>query len=118
MKTKKPVGEVSFGYERYLNQLLYSSSKWKRVRRKVIIRDDGNDLGIEGNPILGPITVHHINPITLEQLENDDPCIYDLDNLISTSDLTHKALHYSDSSILPKPMVERRPGDTCPWKGG
>lgn len=118
LKTTKPIGESIFGYERFMNQMLYTGSKWKRARRKVIIRDEGNDLGAPDCPIFGPITVHHINPITIEQLEEDDPMLYDEENLISVSDLTHKALHYSDSSILPKPMVERKPGDTCPWKGG
>lgn len=110
------VGDSTFGYDRQLNQLLYSSPRWKRTRDEVIIRDNGCDLGVEGYEIYGRILVHHINPITIEDIENDNDAIYDLNNLISTSHNTHNAIHYSDSSLLPKPLIERRKNDTCPWK--
>ena len=111
------VGKETFGYDRYINQMLYQrSAKWRQTRDKVIIRDNGCDLGIEGREIRGRIIVHHINPISEEDIMNDHPNVHDLDNLISTSHLTHNAIHYSNEDILIKDPVERREGDTCPWK--
>lgn len=111
------VGEKTFGFERYLNQVFYRSPEWKRARREVIRRDNGCDLGIEGRDIYGKIEIHHINPITIDDVENSSDVLLDLDNLICTSPITHKAIHYGDASLLPKnePTV-RRPNDTCPWK--
>ena len=111
------IGEETFGGQRQLNQLLYQKSDlWKSVRRKVIIRDNGFDLGLEGYSIVGKIIVHHINPLTKEQLLNFDPCIFDEENLISCSHDTHNAIHYGDKSLLPQDPIERRPFDTCPWR--
>ena len=110
------VGEKTFGYDRYINQLLYRSTKWKKTRRHVIIRDNGFDLGHPDHPIKGMILVHHINPLTLEQIERDDPSIYDLNNLISSSATTHNAIHFSNESLLPKKVIVRTPGDTTPWR--
>lgn len=111
------VGEKTFGYERFLNQVFYRSPEWKTVRREVIRRDNGCDLGIEGRDILGVIEIHHINPITIEDVENSSDILLNPDNLICTSPMTHKAIHFGDQSLLPKnePIV-RRPNDTCPWK--
>lgn len=116
LKLSGVVGKSTFGFDRYMNQALYTSKEWRKARDKVIIRDNGCDLGIEGYEISGPITVHHMNPVTIEQLENGDPIIFDPDYLISASTNTDRAIHFADESILPKPLIERRPNDTCPWK--
>lgn len=110
------VGESTFGYERFLNQMLYASPQWRRVRDQVIIRDNGNDLGLEGFQIHDHIIVHHMNPITVEQVEESAAEIFDPEFLICCSTLTHNAIHYGDRSLLPKLPIERRPNDTCPWK--
>lgn len=110
------VGEELFGYLRYLNQVFYQGADWRSVRRKIIIRDNGCDLGVEGWTIKGSIYVHHMNPITLEQLKNKDPILLDPENLISTSKLTHEAITLGDIALLPSMPVVRRPNDMCPWK--
>lgn len=110
------VGETSFGFDRYLNQMLYKSREWLSVRSKVIVRDDGRDLGIPDRYIGERMVVHHMNPISAEDIEEGNPDIFDPRFLICVSDNTHKAIHYGDSSLLPKPIVERRPWDTCPWR--
>lgn len=116
LKLNGKIGEELFGYARYLNQVFYQSSRWKKVRRQVIIRDNGCDLGIEGHDIYGTIYVHHMNPITLDMLRNDDPILLDPDNLICTSRNTHEAITLGDESLLPSEPIIRRPNDTCPWK--
>ena len=117
LRTNSKIGEETFGGSRYLNQYLYAkSNEWKSIRRKVIIRDNGRDLGLEDYIIQGRIIVHHINPLTKEQLLNFDPCIFDMENLISCSHNTHNAIHYGDKSLLPQDPIERRPFDTCPWR--
>lgn len=117
LRTYSKIGEETFGGQRVLNQMLYQKNElWKSVRRKVIIRDNGFDLGLEGYSIVGRIIVHHINPLTKEQLLNFDPCIFDEENLISCSHDTHNAIHYGDKSLLPQDPIERRPFDTCPWR--
>ena len=117
LKITSKVGEDTFGHDRYLNQLLYTSYKWKNeTRPNIIKRDRGLDLGMEGYNIVGPATVHHINPITVEDILNDDPKVHDPENLISTTDRTHKAIHYSSYDILPQDPVVRSKNDTCPWK--
>jgi hypothetical protein len=109
------VGSSTFGYERFLNQGLYTSRKWRNTRDEVIIRDDGCDLGVAGYQIYDKIIIHHINPLTPEEIEFEDDSLYDLDNLISTSFKTHNAIHYGDINLLDKQIIERRPKDTCPW---
>lgn len=116
LKLSGVVGKSTFGFDRYMNQAFYTSTDWNKARLKVIARDNGCDLGVEGYEINGPITVHHMNPVTIEQLENNDPILLDPDYLISTSRNTDRAIHFGDESILPKPLVERRKNDTCPWK--
>lgn len=109
------IGEETFGYDRWLNQNFYTSDVWKRLRRKVIIRDEGCDLGIPGLEIKGRLIVHHMNPVEkLDVLRHSDLLI-NPDYLICTSISTHNAIHYGDLSIL-EPYVERRPNDTCPWR--
>lgn len=116
LKLNGHIGEELFGYLRYLNQVFYSTKEWRKVRREVIIRDNGCDLGLEDWPISGFIYVHHMNPITLDQLLNNDPILLDPENLISTSRKTHDAITLSDPLLLPKPIIVRRPNDMCPWK--
>lgn len=110
------VGIETFGYDRYLNQILYQSSEWKRFRRDIILRDNGCDLGTEGYEIYGKILVHHINPITVEDVVNRKPIIFDPENVISCSLNTHNAIHYGDEELLVTGPVTRSKNDTCPWK--
>ena len=111
------IGESTFGFDRYLNQVFYRSREWKKARRDVIRRDNGCDLGIEGRDIYDRIEIHHITPITITDVENGSELLLDLNNLICVSPLTHKAIHYGDASLLPKnEIIIRRPNDTCPWK--
>lgn len=111
------VGEATFGSDRYLNQVLYTSPEWRSFRNQVILRDNGCDLGISGRDILGDrIIIHHINPLTVEDVEKRSSVIFDLDNVVCVSHNTHQAIHYGDASLLPKDPIERMPNDTCPWK--
>lgn len=116
LKLAGQVGESTFGFDRYLNQVLYSSKRWKQARNTVIIRDEGRDMGVKGYEILGHVVIHHMNPISVEDIEKDSEFIYDPEFLICVSPLTHNAIHYGDESLLPKGPVERRPNDTCPWR--
>lgn len=118
LKLHGKVGEETFGLDRYLNQVLYRSEEWKRTRRLVIIRDEGRDLGIPGREIEGNgnLYIHHINPITLRDIQNRDPKLFDPENLITVSKSTHNAIHYGDKNLLLMEVKERRPNDTCPWK--
>lgn len=117
LKLDGRVGQETFGYDRYLNQILYKSTKWKRTKNNVIIRDNGCDLGLEGYEIHGAVIVHHMNPITIEQIENRDPIIFDEEFLISTVLRTHNAIHYGDDSIIKTRFgtLERRKDDTKLW---
>lgn len=110
------VGESTFGFERYMNQMLYSSSQWRRVRNQVIIRDNGCDLGIDGYEIGDHIIIHHMNPITVEQIEESASEIFNPEYLICVSKRTHDAIHYGDKDLLPQLPIERSPRDTCPWR--
>lgn len=110
------VAAPTFGANRYLNQKLYRSADWQRVRRLVIIRDGGNDLGAEGYSIEGAILIHHINPITEEMILNADPEIFNLDNLILTTRNTHNIIHYGDAGLIKEDWKPRTPNDTIPWR--
>ena len=110
------VGEETFGFDRYLNQTLYRSAEWKRFRRDVIIRDNGMDLALEGYDVAGKILVHHIDPLTMQDVLRRDPKIFDPENVICTSLNTHNAIHYGDESLLITEPVVRRKYDTCPWR--
>lgn len=114
------VGAITFGNERYLNQILYQSGEWKRVRRQIIIRDNGCDLGCNGYELDSGIIIHHINPITIEDVILRNPKVFDPDNLVCTSHNTHNAIHYGDESLLVIEPCIREQNDTCPWrkKGG
>lgn len=109
------VGQSTFGFDRYLNQLLYNSGRWRRTRDLIIIRDEGRDLGCKDYEIHGKIYIHHMNPITSEDIELGREIIYDSRFLICTSYDTHQAIHYGDASLLPQLPIERRRNDTCPW---
>lgn len=106
----------TFGGHRLLNQMLYRSPQWEEIRRRVIIRDNGCDLGIEDRPIHEKILIHHINPITIEQVTNFDPAVFDMNNLICCTHRTHNAIHYGDvEGLTPTEPIERKPGDTRLW---
>jgi hypothetical protein len=116
LKLSGVVGESTFGFDRYLNQLLYTSKRWRRTRNDIILRDNACDLGMEDYEVNDLIIIHHMNPITPEDIELDRDLLYDPDNLISSSKNTHRAIHFGDKSMLPKLPIERRMNDTCPWK--
>lgn len=117
LKLVGKVGVDTFGFDRYMNQQFYRSREWKNVRDYVIVRDNGCDLGISGKEITGKIYIHHINPISPDDIEHSSDNLLDPNNLICVSQETHNAIHYGDNSILEKnKVVQRVPGDTCPWK--
>lgn len=111
------VGEQTFGSDRWVNQRFYRSPEWRRVRHVVILRDDACDLGVPGYEIHGQrnLVIHHMNPITMEDLINGTALVLDPEYLVSTTHRTHNAIHYGDDSLLPKSVVERKPGDTKLW---
>lgn len=117
LQLKGAVGEATFGFERYLNQQFYRSRQWKLIRNEVIARDEARDLGVIGFEIYEArnIIVHHMNPMKTEDLESGEDHILNPEYLISTTLRTHNAIHYGDASLLVKPVVERRPGDTRLW---
>lgn len=106
------VGNVTFGNERRLNQEFYHSYQWKRVRRLVLIRDDNCDLGIPGYDIVSGLHIHHMNPVTIDDLMDGNPEVLDPEYLISTTQLTHNAIHYGDKRQVTQSFTERKPGDT------
>lgn len=116
LKLSGTVGKDTFGYDRYLNQIFYRSQEWKSIRDKVIIRDEGCDLGIDGYEIHGRIYIHHMNPIMLKDIENKTEFLLNPEYLITTTHSTHNAIHYGDESLLPLIPKERTANDTCPWK--
>lgn len=109
------VGEATFGFDRWVNQQFYKSRSWHQVRDYVIVRDYGCDLGIVGYDIHANLLVHHMNPITPEDVKQGQEWILDTEFLITTSLLTHNAIHYADASRLPSLPVERQVGDTTLW---
>lgn len=117
LKLGGSVGYSTFGFDRYINQQFYMSNQWKDVRQKVILRDNGCDLGIPGYEIhgVGKLVVHHINPMEAEDIVHAEEWILDPDFLITTSHDTHNAIHYGDRKLLRQPYVERKPGDTQLW---
>lgn len=110
------VGMVTFGGHRYLNQVLYHTAEWKGLRSRVVVRDNGLDLAHPDYPISGNVYVHHINPITVRDILERNPCVFDLENLISVSFDTHNAIHYGDIRQVPRVFIERKKNDTCPWR--
>lgn len=116
LKLGGKVGEDTFGFDRYINQVFYRSAKWKEIRDYVIIRDNGCDLGMEGHEIHQRILVHHMNPITKEDILRESEFLLDPEYMICTIKNTHDAIHYGDESLLITAPIERRKNDTCPWK--
>lgn len=116
LKLNGQVGESTFGFDRYLNQLFYKSDEWLRLRDQIIIRDNGCDLGIEGREIHGRILIHHMNPIRKEDILNRSRYLLDPEFLICTVKRTHDAIHYGDENLLLTIPKERRKNDTCPWR--
>lgn len=109
------VGETTFGFDRWINQQFYRSAQWRQARRDVIVRDNGCDLGVDGYLIHSHILIHHINPLTPEEIEHGADWILDPEFLITTSHRTHNAIHYGDERLLLRPLEPRRPGDTKLW---
>ena len=117
LKLDGTVGEKTFGFDRYVNQMFYKSEEWKRIRNYVITRDNGCDLGIQDRKIVDSvILVHHMNPITKEDIINKNEILLDPEYLITTIKPTHDAIHYGDESLLAEDLVIRSKNDTCPWK--
>lgn len=111
------VGKETFGFDRYLNQLFYQRSQlWKRIRDEVIIRDNGCDLGVEDRDIYGRVIVHHMNPISMDDLLHESDYLLNPEFLICTSHATHNAIHYGDEKLLMIGPIERTKNDTCPWR--
>lgn len=109
------VGSSTFGFDRYLNQRFYTSSEWKQLRNHVIVRDNGRDLGVEGYAIEGRLLIHHMNPVSADDIIHQSDFLLNPDFLITTTHRTHNAIHYGDKSLLPQPLVERQRGDTKLW---
>lgn len=116
LKLNGSVGKTTFGFDRYLNQVFYRSKEWKKIRDFVIIRDNGCDLGVDGYNIFGKILIHHMNPISTKDIKTMSDFLLNPEYLISTSHITHNAIHYGDSDLLIKPPVERSKNDICPWR--
>lgn len=127
LRLKGKVGKETFGWDRYFNQILYTSKEWRQFRNRIIIRDNGCDLAHPDRPIISvsnntnlqkynKIFIHHINPLTLEEIEQRSPVIFDPENVICVSFDTHQAIHYGNDDILARDPIVRKPNDTCPWK--
>ena len=110
------VGESTFGFDRYMNQVFYRSQKWKSIRDFVIIRDCGCDLGVDGYDIHGKIIIHHMNPLSMRDIETESDFLLNPDFLICTTHNTHNAIHYGDENLLVTAPIERTKNDTCPWR--
>ena len=110
------VGEETFGFDRYLNQVFYKSDEWRSIRDKIIVRDNGCDLGMEDREIMDRILIHHMNPISKEDILYRSKYLLDPEFLICTMKNTHDAIHYGDESLLYTAHIERKPFDTCPWR--
>lgn len=119
LKLHGEIGKDTFGYDRYLNQQFYKSKEWKDIRHKVIVRDGACDLGVKGHNISGPILVHHMNPINVDDISDSTEYLLNPEYLICVSKETHDAIHYgSDNYAKSKEPIVRAANDTCPWKKG
>ena len=116
LKLSGRVGEDTFGFDRYLNQIFYQSKEWRSIRDYAITRDNGCDLGIAGHEIYGRILIHHMNPITADDILKRSDLLLNPEYLICTIKNTHDAIHYSDESLLITDPIERSKNDICPWK--
>ena len=110
------VGEDTFGYDRYLNQQFYKTCEWRNLRDKLIVRDNGCDLGVDGYEIHGRIIIHHLNPISKNDIISQTDFLTNPEYLICTTHNTHNAIHYGDENLLIKGPIERTKNDTCPWR--
>ena len=110
------IGDETFGFDRYINQMFYRSQEWKQVRDYIIVRDNGCDLGVKGHEIRGKILIHHMNPIGIKDIQQVNKFLLDPEYLITTMLSTHNAIHYGDESLLVTDPIERSKNDTCPWK--
>jgi hypothetical protein len=115
LSLKGEVGVSTFGFDRYLNQQFYTSREWRRTRNIIISRDNGCDLGVEGHEIFDRLIIHHMNPLNIDDIVRGRPSAIDPAFLITTTHRTHNAIHFGDERQLPRPFVERRPGDTKVW---
>lgn len=116
LKLKGVVGKETFAFDRWLNQKFYSGPTWRRLRDEIIVRDDGCDLAMPDRKIHGKIFIHHINPVNVDDIVKRSEYLLDPDFLICCSKRTHDAIHYGDASLLVLDPVERKPGDTIPWR--
>lgn len=110
------VGEETFGFDRYLNQIFYNSGEWRSLRNNIIIRDNGCDLAMEDYDIKGRIYIHHMNPIAITDILTQSDFLLNPDFLVCTAFRTHQAVHYGDASLLMTAPIERKQNDTCPWR--
>lgn len=117
LKLSGKVGIETFGFDRYLNQVLYRSKKWRELRPWIITRDNACDMGIDGYDIFDKIVIHHMNPISIEDLEEDNGDVFNPEFLVCVSLNTHNLIHFGSDRKLPKPIIQRKPNDMCPWKG-
>ena len=116
LQLKGSVGKDTFGYDRHLNQVLYRSPEWKRLRNQIIIRDCGCDLACDGYDIHSKVLIHHLNPITVEDVLARSRKVFDPDNLVCVSHNTHNAIHYGDVDLLVTGTINKNKNDTCPWR--
>lgn len=116
LKLNGSVGKETFGFDRYINQIFYKSKEWKAVRDFVIIRDGGCDLGVEGYDIYGKIFIHHINPISIADIEQQSEYLLNPEYLVATTQHTHNAIHYGDETLINSKTIIRSRNDTCPWR--
>ncbi|MCD8155142.1 MAG: hypothetical protein LUF78_10770 [Clostridiales bacterium] len=116
LKLNGTVGSSTFGFERFMNQDFYRSKEWKDLRTHVILRDNGCDLGVAGHDIYGPIYIHHLNPISQDDIRHNSDYLLNPEYLITTTFRTHNAIHYGNENQIPKDPIMRTPNDTCPWK--
>lgn len=116
LKLYGKVGEDTFGFDRVFNQMFYRSKEWKQIRNEIIVRDLGCDLGIEGREILNSPVIHHMNPISIDDIRNSTEFLLNPNYLITVTSNTHRAIHYGDESMLALDPIDRHPNDTCPWK--
>lgn len=117
LKLNAKVGEDTFGFDRWLNQIFYTSKEWRKIKNQVVVRDCGCDLGIADREIYGKVLVHHMNPIRVNDIRNRTDILLNPEYLITVSNNTHNAIHYGDESLLiqSEPTI-RLPNDTCPWR--
>lgn len=116
LKLGGKVGENTFGFDRIFNQIFYKSIEWRAIRDYIIVRDNCCDLAIEGYDIFGKVYIHHLNPISIEDIEKKSEFLLNPEFLITTTHNTHNAIHYGDKTLLCLKPIERRKNDTCPWR--